>query len=115
MVAQVTDQQSWQATCLSQGGVCIVAALSPGQEQAAQLEVLRGAAAGRSEQPLHFAWFELPDAGAAAHGGGGAAAAASSFAEQLGLGGRAAPALVAVAPRKERTAVMSGRFQKVCS
>lgn len=99
---QVTNQESWQASCLSKGGVCIVAALAAGEAQAAQLETVRSAAAGRAEQPLHFSWFQ------AAHAG-----AAGQFAAQLGLDAGQAPALVAVAPRKERFAVMTGRFDKV--
>lgn len=101
-LAQVTDQESWQDSCLGKGGVCIVAALSADEkEQAAQLEVLRGAAAGRAEQPLHFAWFQASPLGGAA-----------GFAGQLGLDAGQAPALVAVSPRKERTAVMTARFDK---
>ncbi|KAL4420014.1 hypothetical protein ABPG75_007112 [Micractinium tetrahymenae] len=102
MVAQVTDQESWQASCLSKGGVCIVAALAAGKaEQAAQLEIVRFAAVGRAEQPLHFSWFGASHTGAVAE-----------FGAQLGLDAGQAPALVAVAPRKERSAVMTARFEK---
>ncbi|KAL4419270.1 hypothetical protein ABPG77_004828 [Micractinium sp. CCAP 211/92] len=101
MVAHVTDQESWEASCLSKGGVCIVAALAAGEAQAAQLETVRAAAVGRAEQPLHFSWFQAATFGAAAQ-----------FAAQLGLDAGQAPALVAVAPRKERAAVMTGRFDK---
>lgn len=95
-----------QASCLSKGGVCVVAALSAGdaEAQAAQLEVLRAAAAGRGEQPLHFCWFTS---------GAGAPPAAAAFAAGLGLDGGQAPALVAVSPKKERTAIMTARFEKV--
>lgn len=68
--------------------------------QAAQLEVVRAAAAGRADQPLHFCFYE-------------AGPAAAEFASQLGLEGGQAPALVAVAPKKERSAIMTGRFEKV--
>lgn len=82
--------------------MCIVAALVAGEAQSAQLETVRAAAVGRAEQPLHFSWFQAATFGAAAQ-----------FAAQLGLDAGQAPALVAVAPRKERAAVMTGRFDKV--
>lgn len=71
-------------------------------EQQNQLEVLRAAAEGRAEQPLYFCWFEAA-----------ATWAGQQFAARLGLDGGQAPALVAVAPKKERSAVMTGRFEKV--
>ena len=80
-----------------------MAALSRDEaEQQNQLEVLRAAAEGRAEQPLHFCWFEAA-----------ATWAGQQFAARLGLDGGQAPALVAVAPKKERSAVMTGRFEKV--
>ncbi|PSC75196.1 Helicase sen1 [Micractinium conductrix] len=103
MVAQIVDQESWQGSCLDKGGVCVVAALSGGEaQQAQQLEVLRGVAAGRSDQPLHFCWFQA--------GGGGSAGGA--FASGLGLEAGQAPALAAVATKKGRGATMTGRFAK---
>ena len=100
---QITDQEAWQDNCLDKGGVCIVAALSADEaERQNQLEVLRAAAERRAEQPLYFCWFEAARVGAG-----------QQFAERLGLGGGQAPALVAVSPKKERSAVMTGRFEKV--
>lgn len=95
-----------QASCLDKGGVCIVAALAAGDSaaQAAQLEVLRGAAAGRGDQPLHFSWFAA---------GSGAPPANAAFSAALGLDAQQAPALVALAPKKQRTAVLTGRFEQV--
>lgn len=98
-----------QASCLDKGGVCIVAALAvDSTSQAAQLEVLRGAAAGRGDQPLSFSWFAA---------GNGAAPAQSAFAASLGLDVAQAPALVALAPKKQRTAILTGRFEqaRVCA
>lgn len=79
-----------------------MAALAAGDAQATQLETVRSAASGRAEQPLHFSWFEAAHAGVAAR-----------FAAQLGLDAGQAPALVALAPRKERVAIMTGRFEAV--
>lgn len=72
--------------------------------QAKQLGVLRAVAEGRAEQPLHFCWFEA---------GPAAPPAARGFAAALGLDGGQVPALVALAPKKERAAVMTARFEKV--
>lgn len=112
MVAQLTDADSWAASCTSKGGVCVVAALAPDAgadagAHAAQLAVLRAAAEGRGDQPLHFCWFEA---------GVGAPPHTAAFAAALGLdGGATPPQLVAVAPKKERAAVMTGRFEKARS
>lgn len=109
MVAQITDTDSWAASCTSKGGVCVVAALAPASgadadAHAAQLAVLRSAAEGRGDQPLHFCWFEA---------GPGAPRQGAAFAAALGLdGGSTPPQLVALAPKKERAAVMTGRFEK---
>ena len=62
--------------------------------------MLRSAAAGRADQPVHFCYYVA---------GGGA----QGFAAELGLDGGQAPALVAVAPKKQRSAVMTARFQTV--
>ena len=108
---------AWGAAAASECGAASVAAcgaravfhrsilhphLLPGQ--AKQLGVLRAVAEGRADQPLHFCWFE---AGAAAP------PAARGFAAALGLDGGQVPALVAVAPKKERSAIMTARFEKV--
>lgn len=66
--------------------------------------MLRAVAEGRADQPLHFCWFES---------GAAAPAPARSFAVALGLDGGQVPALVAVAPKKERSAIMTARFEKV--
>ena len=80
-----------------------MAAMSRGAaDQQKQLDVLRAAAEGRAEQPLYFCWFEAAPAGAS-----------QQFAARLGLDAGQAPALVAVAPKKERSAIMTGRFEKV--
>ena len=94
-----------QASCLDKGGVCVVAALAAADStaQAAQLEVLRGAAAGRGDQPLHFAWFAA---------GAGAPPAHAAFAAALGLDAGQAPALVALAPKKQRSAILTARFEQ---
>ncbi len=72
--------------------------------QSKQLDVLRAAAEGRADHPLHFCWFEA---------GPAASPAARSFAAAMGLDGGQVPALVAVAPKKERSAIMTARFEKV--
>lgn len=116
-VPQLSSQADLQAACLDKGGVCILALLPPQpaeQQQAeqgegegaeapssAELTTLRhvaqqrALAAGDAVLPLHFAWVD--------------AVKFPAFARALGVAEPGeAPAVVALAPRKRRFAVMGG-------
>eukprot|EP00887_Chlorella_sp_A99_P002935 scaffold24.g2935.t1 len=93
-VPQLTQQSELEAACLSQGGLCVLAALGGGAARDEALAALRALAAERAEQPLRFAWLD-----AGAH---------PAFCAALGI--EAPPALAVLSPRKRRAAVYAGRW-----